>query len=74
MAGVANIGSDRNWTGSRLRPGQLVRVRPARLEPGSSIARAIAEEWARMTWGNDPRLVAPVVEMMMGRARRWSIT
>ena len=48
-----------------IRPGQLVRVRPPRLGPASS-ARAIAEEWARMTWGNDPRLVAPVVGMMMG--------
>ena len=31
MAGVANIGADRNWTGSHLRPGQLVCVRPSGL-------------------------------------------
>ena len=31
IAGVANIGSDRNWTRPRLRPGQLVRLRPARV-------------------------------------------
>ena len=31
MAGVSNIGADRNWTGSRFRPGQLVCLRPAGL-------------------------------------------
>jgi alpha-glucuronidase len=28
-------------------------------------ARAIAEEWARMTFSNDPRFVGPVIAMMM---------
>ena len=29
-------------------------------------ARAIAEEWVRMTFSNDSRFVAPTVAMMMG--------
>ena len=39
-----------------VRPGELVRVRPARLGPASQRA-TIADEWTRMTWGNDPRVV-----------------
>ncbi|MBV9884169.1 MAG: alpha-glucuronidase, partial [Sphingomonadaceae bacterium] len=29
-------------------------------------ARAVAEDWARMNWGNDPAIFGPIVAMMMG--------
>ncbi|HEY4369718.1 MAG TPA: alpha-glucuronidase family glycosyl hydrolase [Steroidobacteraceae bacterium] len=64
MAGVANIGSDRNWTGSHFDQANWYAFgRLAWNSEGSS--RAIAEEWVRMTFGNDPALVTPVVDMMM---------
>ena len=57
IAGVANIGSDRDWTGSHLQPGQLVRVRPAGLGPDARRRTPIAREWAAQTFGTDPRVV-----------------
>ena len=37
IAGVANIGTDRNWCGSHLRPGELVRLRPPGLGPDADV-------------------------------------
>ncbi|HEX8623108.1 MAG TPA: alpha-glucuronidase family glycosyl hydrolase [Allosphingosinicella sp.] len=65
MAGVANVGSDRNWSGSHFDQANWFAFGRLAWDPGGS-ARAIAEEWVRMTWGNDSRLVGPVVGMMMG--------
>ena len=40
---------------------------PSAAWPGTpDVPPAIADEWARMTWSNDPRFVKPVVAMMMG--------
>jgi alpha-glucuronidase len=64
MAGVANIGTDRNWSGSHFDQANWYAFGRLAWDPRSS-SRAIAEEWARMTWGNDRRLVGPIVEMMM---------
>jgi len=64
MAGVANVGSDRNWTGSDFDQANWYALGRLAWNPAAD-PKAIAEEWARMTWGNDPRLVAPVVRMMM---------
>ncbi|WP_114953182.1 alpha-glucuronidase family glycosyl hydrolase [Sphingosinicella terrae] len=65
MAGVANIGNDRNWSGSQFDQANWFAYGRLAWDPQLG-ARDIAEEWARMTWGNDPALVAPIVEMMMG--------
>jgi len=65
MAGVANIGSDRNWSGSIFDQANWFAFGRLAWNPEQS-SRAIAEEWVRMTFGNDPALVAPVVGMMMG--------
>jgi len=65
MAGVANIGSDRNWSGSHFDQANWYAFGRLAWDPNLS-ARAIAEEWVRMTFGNDPALVGPVLTMMMG--------
>ena len=65
MAGVANIGSDRNWSGSQFDQANWYAYGRLAWNPALE-ARGLAEEWVRMTWGNDPALVAPVVGMMMG--------
>ncbi len=65
MAGVANIGTDRNWSGSQFDQANWYAFGRLAWNPGLS-ARPVAEEWTRMTWGNDPALVGPIVEMMMG--------
>jgi alpha-glucuronidase len=65
MAGVANIGSDRNWTGSHFDQANWYAFGRFSWDPSLS-ARRIAEEWVRMTFSNDAAFVRPVVEMMMG--------
>jgi alpha-glucuronidase len=65
IAGVANIGSDRNWCGSIFNQANWYVFGRLAWNPDLS-ARRIAEEWVRMTFTNDPRFVAPVVKLMMG--------
>jgi alpha-glucuronidase len=65
MAGVANIGSDRNWSGSIFDQANWYAFGRLAWNPELS-ARDIAEEWVRQTFSNNPELVEPVVEMMMG--------
>jgi alpha-glucuronidase len=65
MAGVANIGSDRNWSGSQFDQANWYVFGRLAWDPEAS-TRDIATDWVKMTFGNDPRLVKPVVAMMMG--------
>jgi alpha-glucuronidase len=65
MAGVANTGMDRNWTGSQFDQANWYAFGRIAWDPRLD-ARAIAQEWVRMTFSNDPQFVAPVVDMMMG--------
>ena len=65
MAGVSNIGADRNWTGSQFDQANWYVFGRLAWNPALS-SRDIAEEWVRMTFSNDARFVAPAVAMMMG--------
>jgi alpha-glucuronidase len=65
MAGVANIGTDRNWSGSIFDQANWYAFGRLAWNPDAS-ARAIAQDWVRMTFTNDSAFVAPVVDMMMG--------
>ncbi len=64
MAGVANIGDDRDWTGSDFNQADWYGFGRLAWNPDAS-SRDIATDWAKMTWTNDPAFVAPVVDMMM---------
>lgn len=64
MAGVANTGTDRNWTGSDFDQANWYAFGRLAWNPNAS-PRTIAEEWTRQTWGNDPRVVTPLVAMLM---------
>jgi alpha-glucuronidase len=65
IAGVANIGSDRNWTGSHFNQANWYAYGRLAWDPTLSSAEA-AEEWIRMTFSNDAAVVRPVRSMMMG--------
>jgi alpha-glucuronidase len=65
MAGVANVGRDRNWTGSQFDQANWYAFGRLAWNP-TLAASAIANEWVRMTFSNDPVFVTPVVQMMMG--------
>jgi alpha-glucuronidase len=64
MAGVSNIGDDRDWTGSDFNQADWYGFGRLAWNPDAS-SRDIAADWAKMTWTNDPAFVAPVVDMMM---------
>lgn len=65
IAGVANIGVDRDWSGSIFNQADWYAFGRLAWNPDLS-AEAIAREWAAMTFTPDPKLVKPVVAMMMG--------
>ena len=64
MAGVANTGSDRNWTGHDFAQANWYAYGRLAWDPGLS-AEAIADEWIRMTWGHAPDVVAAIREMLL---------
>ncbi|HKO71913.1 MAG TPA: alpha-glucuronidase, partial [Bradyrhizobium sp.] len=64
VAGVANIGSDRDWTGSNFNQANWYAFGRLAWNPSLS-AEEIAGEWARMTWSNDRRAHQPIVAMML---------
>lgn len=64
MAGVANIGDDRDWSGSTFNQANWYAFGRLAWDPALS-AEGIAREWAAQTFGPDPRVVGPVVAMMM---------
>lgn len=65
MAGVANIGSDVNWSGSQFDQANWYAFGRFAWNPEAP-AEEIARDWAGLTWGNDRAVVDPVVAMMMG--------
>jgi alpha-glucuronidase len=64
IAGVANTGTDRNWSGSIFDQANWYVFGRLAWNPTLS-SKAIAEEWVRQTFGNEPQLVQSSVEMMM---------
>jgi alpha-glucuronidase len=64
MAGVANIGSDRNWSGSTFDQANWYAY--GRLAWNHDLtSEAIAREWAAATFGPDPAIIDPILSMMM---------
>ncbi|HTN89890.1 MAG TPA: alpha-glucuronidase family glycosyl hydrolase [Sorangium sp.] len=64
IAGVSNVGDDTNWTGSHMNQANWYVFGRLAWNPDLS-AEAIAEEWVRQTFSNDPVVVTPVVQVMM---------
>ncbi|TGX54153.1 alpha-glucuronidase [Sphingomonas gei] len=64
VAGVANIGSDMNWSGSQFDQANWYAFGRFAWDPEAK-AEPIAKDWAAMTWGNDPAVTGPIVAMMM---------
>jgi alpha-glucuronidase len=64
LAGVSNIGTDRNWTGHPF--GQANWYAFGRLGWDHGLSpEEIADEWIRLTFGQDPMLVENIREIMM---------
>jgi alpha-glucuronidase len=69
FVGVANVGRDANWLGSHLATANLYGFGRLAWNPRLT-ARQIAEEWARLTFGEDPTVRATVSHMLL---RSWRI-
>ena len=68
IAGVANIGNDRNWCGHIFAQANWYAFGRLAWETGGAAApysAAIATEWIRQTFSNDPQVVDSVKQMMM---------
>ncbi|WOI53254.1 alpha-glucuronidase family glycosyl hydrolase [Parvularcula sp. LCG005] len=65
VAGVGNVGSDRNWSGSHFDQANWYAFGRMAWDLHAD-SEAIADDWVRMTFSNDPAFVTPVVDMMMG--------
>lgn len=65
IAGVANTGRDQNWCGHDFAAANWYAF--GRLAWNSQRPAAeLAEEWARLTWGNALQVVSTVTNMMLG--------
>jgi len=65
IAGVANIGGDRNWTGSHFNQANWYAFGRFAWDPDASAAD-VADEWIRATFSNDAEVVASLSKMMLG--------
>jgi alpha-glucuronidase len=64
MAGVANIGSDRNWCGHPIAQANWYAFGRFAWDHALS-SETIADEWIRMTFNNNPDVVKTLKEIMM---------
>jgi alpha-glucuronidase len=62
--GVANVGLDQNWLGNHLALANLYGFGRLAWNPNLS-SQAIIEEWARLTFGNDPFVVDTVSKIQL---------
>ncbi|GAA1134317.1 alpha-glucuronidase family glycosyl hydrolase [Streptomyces javensis] len=70
FAGVMNFGDARNWTGSHLAAANTHGYGRLSWNPGLS-ARDLADEWTRMTFGNDPHVVKTVSALLLDSWRTY---
>jgi len=64
FVGVSNVGLDRNWLGHHLAMSNLYGFGRLAWNPGLSSER-IADEWTRMTFGDDPRVLKAVAGILL---------
>jgi alpha-glucuronidase len=64
MAGVSNIGTDRNWTGHHFHQANWFGYGRLAWDPNTP-AEDIAEEWIRLTFTNNHEFIRPVKAMML---------
>jgi len=64
FVGVANVGQDKNWLGYDLAQANLYTFGRLAWNPDLS-AMSVLEEWTRLTFGDDPTVVAAVEQLQM---------
>ena len=64
MAGVANVGTERNWSGSQFDQANWYAFGRLAWDPEAS-AEDIARDWAALTFSRDPAVIDTITGMMM---------
>jgi alpha-glucuronidase len=64
FVGVVNVGTDSNWLGHHLGMANLYGFGRLAWNPDLS-AEAIAEEWIRLTFGSDPKVLKTLASMLL---------
>jgi len=64
FAGVANVGLDTNWLGHPLAMANLYGFGRLAWDP-NLMSSTIAEDWTRLTFGNDPHVVSTIDAMLL---------
>jgi len=70
IAGVSNIGNNRNWTGLIFAAANTYGLGRLAWNPDFT-AEDIANEWIIMTFGDDPQVVSTISQMLLNS---WAIT
>ncbi len=70
MAAVTNIGNDLNWTGHQMAQSNTYGYARLCWNPDLS-SEQITDEWVRMTYSNNEKVVNTVKEMLMGSWRTY---
>ncbi len=65
IAGVANTGSDRNWTGYDMLQANWYAFGRLAWDPDAT-PEAIADEWTKMTLSHDPNAIVVITRMLLG--------
>jgi alpha-glucuronidase len=68
IVGVSNVGLDENWLGNHLSQANLYGFGHLAWDPNTS-ARKIAEDWTRLTFGTDPKVLDVVTRIQLGSYR-----
>jgi alpha-glucuronidase len=68
FVGVSNVGLDENWTGNHFSQANLYGYGRLAWNPGLT-ARQIADEWTRLTFGHNPKVVETIAAMQMSSWR-----
>ena len=64
IAGVSNVGTDRDWTGSQFNQANWYAFGRLAWDP-TAASRDVADDWIRMTFSNDRRVVSKIEHMML---------
>jgi len=64
IAGVSNVGTDRNWTGSHFNQANWYAYGRLAWDPLQTSAD-VADDWIRMTFSNESSVVEPIKHMML---------
>jgi alpha-glucuronidase len=70
FVGVANVGMEDNWTNNHFSQANLYAFGRLAWNPDLDAGR-IAEEWTRLTFGDDPKILATVVGMQLSSWRNY---